>query len=825
MKKVFYYIGTMLLALVGSTHSVHAQFSGEVEAFPNTDWTPVYVYYDLAEVAMALGYQSGDELADALEESVTSFASGGIPEVAVTNLDSNGNPSTNYTANYYRNGIYFTYGCFWLDADSRVTSWGENNIFWSQIDWNAEENVLVIGLGQMAYLNGGTGCSPGSYTAETTLTHGEYSVTLNSTLTVIAPPDMPDPTTNRDNLEIIETVRVEVSQPVMTNWGTNPYWTVDARSFIETTGADINTLAVNVSKIFYAQVWDSENEKISSMLSNEYSANGCGFWFVRSMSEEEGSDQLTEYCIRGVYGSSDFFIENTGCSVNDSVFYGWAGQMINRFKGGEHFYTDLYFVYGNKALKVEFHFNVEKDEEYKIDDMEGIGQDSLTWCQEPRASYAGLKKWLPNLDEICELLGCSASNIKMKCLQPNNTLAEDYTTSSGSGFWLDATGSVVERGASTACFYVEFDKNKGAFEVGQMPSTLEAGQELKATIWLCYKEKYYAVEISLTIKDIALAEQEDYYEVARYSFDLQSLVNDTWDVDQMGEALDMQKVRQLLGTDDYVVYAKSDGFFTRNYTCTPYPGFWFTPAGTVVTWGDAQVGMVFERDHVQAFKNPGSGIEVGDNFLHYMYLVNEETGAYITLEVNVRFVEKIVSYIIVAEETFVFDTKNLEANEWCSQSFDIQGVFKALKTDTDGFIENGNILPRTGEGKFAAPGLYDGIYIFTFDSEGNVLPDGSEKYAFAIEFEIGYEDEPSNLNVIFTEDGYEAFTANSRKAATAVAFQMAEKRYVLNINLSDATPAIVTMTDITSLIDEYLEEGSTVQLNEITELIDRYLEQ
>ena len=49
--------------------------------------------------------------------------------------------------------------------------------------------------------------------------------------------------------------------------------------------------------------------------------------------------------------------------------------------------------------------------------------------------------------------------------------------------------------------------------------------------------------------------------------------------------------------------------------------------------------------------------------------------------------------------------------------------------------------------------------------------------------------------------------------------------YVLNINLSDATPAIVTMTDITSLIDEYLEEGSTVQLNEITELIDRYLEQ
>ena len=39
------------------------------------------------------------------------------------------------------------------------------------------------------------------------------------------------------------------------------------------------------------------------------------------------------------------------------------------------------------------------------------------------------------------------------------------------------------------------------------------------------------------------------------------------------------------------------------------------------------------------------------------------------------------------------------------------------------------------------------------------------------------------------------------------------------------SPSIVSVEDITLLIDRYLEPGSTVQLIDITNLIDRYLEQ
>ena len=763
------------MLFIASALGMRAQteFSGSVEAFPNTSWTPAYVSYDLSEVAAALGYEDAAAMAADLDAAFN----GEAHTLKVENLDNNGvlKERDGITDAYYSRG---TFGCFWLNADCEPVFYGDDNVFWTQIDWDLDEGELYVGIGQMAYLNGNTGCAPGDYTATDVLTRGSNTVTLVSTLKVVLPPDMPDPVTKIADLEIVDEAVVEVTQPVMNAWGENPYWSVDASKFIEATGANEGTVASNILKILNVRKWDGESDMMSDELFNGAFTANSGYWMLQSMSEDEGSTEKTDYCVMGNYGSSDFFIEYVTYNADAKEFYGWAGQMIQRFSGGEHFYTDIYFVYGNKALKVEFHFNVEKEADVALADMERVGGTSITWHQEPRTDYTGLKKWIPNLDEVCDLLGCNAADIKLKCVQSDLTLVSDYTTSNPPGFWIGSNGNVISDTEGVKCFYVEYAADKGAFTVGQNPGLFEDGDFFNADLLLCNKEKYYEVEVGLSI-DVyeKVLPESDAQEVASYSFDLQTLIDNTWDVTQQTtETLDMEAVATLIGTEDYVVYAQHDGTWTTGYTCTPYPGFWFTPEGAVVGWSDAKIGMVFENNYIQAFKNPNAEVSVGDVFQHRIYLVNEKTGAYVTLNVNVTVVDKVVTYSTVGEADVAVEVKDSTSEGDGEMAFDLKTILNKFGADFDSFLESGYILPRINATQFAAPTqryMEDGIM---YDATGNLLSPDAEDYGIKIFVDMFDE---TTASLVVDTKSVDLSTAYS----TDLMFQYESFRYILHVTL------------------------------------------
>ena len=669
-------------------------------------------------------------------------------------------------------------------------------------DWGADPDFFIENIGYDAESHefyGQTGQMPNRFQAGDQLftdfyfIYGNKAIKVEFTLTVTEEEaiDMPDPVTEIAKLDIVETAKVEVSQPVMKDWGENPLWTVDASKLLEAAGVEPSAFTAAARAMLFAQVWDANAERVAEEVSGEYTANGAGFWFAPATVEDvvSGDLVLTEECYRGSYGSSNFFIENVGYDAEENQFYGWAGQMVKKFTGGEHMFTNFYFIYGDKAIKVDFHFNVEEEKDIDVADMVKVGgSEAMTWVQEPRADWTGLEHWMLDMDKVSELLGCNPEDMTLKCKLPDGTVTNEYTTTTTNvaegiyGFWIDATGKPIQSDANAKSFYAEYDAGRGVFNVGQMPNTMEVGDKLSATFWLCNKEKYYEVPVVLNIQDVEKAAPEAYNEVGSYSFSFRSLVNGEWNLTEYTAPVDVKEVMEKLGTEDLVVYAQSVGEWTKGYTCTPYPGFWFSPEGNVVGWSEAKVGIRFEGDQICMHKNPGA-TAVGDELEHAIYLVNEYTGAYVTLKAKVKFVDEIISYTTVGEMNVVVEMDDEEGKG--EQEFEGLKLVKAIGAkDVETFLLNGAVLPRTGEGSYADEGEYtlNDEDDWMFDASGNVLAKDAESSAFSLFFELDdvvgcrvYADGALAAGTVVPADGI--------LYKTDVVFQYDSYQYIVHVKL------------------------------------------
>ena len=783
---------TLLLTamLIASVFTAKAQteFSTSVEAYPNTSWEAAWAVYDMTNVASALGYATPQDFHDDLLAACQSKGSEGT--LAIYNIDNNGNETlATGAANYWHtedggeNWVNFTYGCFWLNDNSESVEWDQGNKFWTHVDWYLDDNQLVIGMGQMAYENGGTGLAPNtSWTSHTKLVHGSKYVILRSTLIIIEVPPLPTPVVDLNSLTIVDEFKVEVTQQVMTEWdsdGTkNPQWAISGKALLDATGADPNAVASGISTIFYMRAWDNASDMLSDVLTANHTANGNGFWCARTIDPD--TEEYTDYCVQGEYGGSDFFVENIAFWTSDSTFHGGSGQMINRFKGGEHFYTDLYFIIGDKAIHVEFHFNVESEREYTFDEMEKVGEITMNWTQEPRTTTDGLKKWIPNYDEVLEALGCTAAQVRFKLLQPDNSIVSE-TNTGNNGFWVDGAGYKTETAEDKLAFYVDYVSDVMAFNVGQYANVAVAGDELVAAIMLCNKEKYYLVNVILTIEGQTKADPADYYEVGNYKFDLRTLIDDTWNcTEHQTEPLDMADVADILETEDFVVYAKVGDEWTKGYTCTPYPGFWYTPEGAIVGWSDAHIGMVFERNYLLTFKNPQqTDWTLGNTFTHDIYLVNEVTGAYITLTVKMTVVDEIVDYETVGEDAFTVNVDPAIDSGYAMEAYDATEMFSALGITADDFW-NGDVMVMEQDGDDYVMMNEPGLYEYFFDTVGNAVASDGSTYSFLTVFEQG-DDNKINITGYIADLNPEDVSGQER--STVFCIQKGAKRFFFTLRL------------------------------------------
>lgn len=780
--------------LIASIFTAKAQLtlSGSVETVPRTDWTADEVSYDMERVATGLGFLD----AAALDDALWDFVTGASTEIQVYNISKNGNETSTNTgdaANYWHwstqiNDWYLvTKGCFWLDSNNEEVGWTTPAMMWTHVNWDSANNALLIGLGQNGYYNNGSGLPAGEYTATTKLVHGTSYVTLYSTLIVKTPDALPyEPVTELDQLDIVSEQKIEVEQPIMTDWATtsdqNPAWSVDAKELLKALpDFDLSLINSNMAKVYWCRDWDAVADELSNTLSNQHDANAHGFWMKHTIDGETG--EATDYCVpSGWTGNEDFFTENITFHPEDSTFTGDSGQNPYRnFKGGEHFWTDFYFVIGEKAIHVEFHFNVEKDVEYAIEDMTKVGERTITWVQEPRTNTAGLKKWIPNYAEILELLGCNEAGVRFKLLQPDNTM-ESVTNTGNNGFWIDEAGYKTTPEADKLAFYVDYTEDLMALSVGQYPSVAVPGDELTATIILCNKEKYYQINVVLAIEDLTKADPADYHEVAKYTYSLRSLIDGTWNVtEHQTEPLDMDVVEEQLGTSDFVVYAKVGDTWTTGYTCTPYPGFWFTIDNQVAGWGESYTGFCYERNYVLAFKNPqqNENITAGDSYTNSMYLVNEVTGAYVTLTMQVTYVDEIVDYVTVGEDQFTINVNPYVDDGYATVEYDATAMFEALGVtaedlwygDVKVMAKNGDLYEEVNEPNF---------FEYYFDADGNVVPADGSDYSFQVVFEEG---EDNNINATGCITDLDPEDVSGQERSTTFCIQKKTKRFFLTVRL------------------------------------------
>ena len=782
MRKILL-LSAMLIASV-FTAKAQLELSGSVTTNPRTDWTPDEYAYDMSQVATYLGYEDVAEF----DAALWAFVKGESTEIDMWNISKNGNEVNTQRDNSATCWIwdpvagdwYNNYrGCFWLDLDGEESGWYAPAAFWTQVTWDAENNALYHGIGQNGYKQ----TEPGQFLARTKITRGTTYVVLNTLLIIEKPAELPfEQISLLDQLTIVADAKVEVTQPIMLDWGENPAWSVNAGELITAVEEfDLALINSNMNDVFWCRGWDTAADDFSNQLSNLHEANGYGFWMKHTVDTETGLD--TEYCVPDNWtGAQDFFTENIVFHPEDSTITGAAGQNPNRrFKGGEHFYTDYYVVLGDKALHIEFHFNVEKDVEYAIEDMTKVGERTITWVQEPRTNTAGLKKWIPNYAEILELLGCNEAGVRFKLLQPDNTM-ESVTNTGNNGFWIDEAGYKTTPAEDKLAFYVDYTDDLMALSVGQYPSVAVPGDELTATIILCNKEKYYQINVILAIEDLTKADPADYHEVAKYTYSLRSLIDGTWNVtEHQTEPLDMDVVEEQLGTSDFVVYAKVGDTWTTGYTCTPYPGFWFTIDNQVAGWGDSYTGFCYERNYVLAFKNPqqNENITAGDSYTNSMYLVNEVTGAYVTLTMQVTYVDEIVDYVTVGEDQFTIDVNPYVDGGYATVEYDATAMFEALGVTAED-LWNGDVKVMAKNGDLYEEVNEPGFYEYFFDAEGNVVPADGSIYSFQTVFEQG---EGNNINATGCITDLDPDDLSGQERSTTFCIQKKTKRFFLTVRL------------------------------------------
>jgi len=806
---------TLLLAtlLVVSVFTAKAQItlSSSVETEPH-GWDADTVYYDMSQVATSLGYAD----AAALGADLLAYVRNEPSDITILNVSKSGTETAEQTnvdnnfANYWHwettieDWVYVTRGCFWLDVNGDEVGWSGPALYWTGVDWNVEDNGLYIGIGQNGYLQGG-GLPEGEYVAQTKLVHGSISVTLYSTLIVNKPEELPfEPTTSLNDLQVLKDVKVEVTQPIMLDWATeasqNPSWEVDGTELIEKIleeypDLNLSLINTNMANIYWAREWDNVADELSSTLTNNHAANAHGFWMSAVVDGETGLK--TEYCVPDNWtGGNDFFTENIQFNTETYAFSGASGQNpFNKFKGGEHFMADMYFVLDKYAIHVEFHFNVEKEAEIPIDEMVKVGETTMTWVQEPRTSTAGLKKFIPNYAEVLELLGCNEAAIRYKLYQPDNTL-DDATNTENNGFWVDAAGykTVIEEGKQA--FYIDYAADVMALSVGQYPNVFAAGDEMLATIWLCNKEKYYQINVMLHVQDLTKVETTEYHEVASYSYAVRSLIDGAWDAtEKYIEGLPMAEIEEALGTNDFVVYAKQPGdIWSTGYTCTPYPGFWYTLDGNVVGWSDAHIGLRFERDYLVVHKNPQmTDWAVGNKYNHSIYLVNEVTGAYVTFNVQVTIVSEIVNYTDVgSKDVTVYVDPNVD-DGWGMNEVEAADMFEALGIAPD-YFWGGDVevqLPIDDD-MYASFDTDFTSFDYFFSADGKGVHDDGTVYSFEVTLEQGADATTMAINANVSD--FDPENLDGQERTTTIALIKGSKRYFLNVRmfygLEDAITAV-----------------------------------
>ena len=751
----------MMLACIPAS----AQFKATVEQYANTDYSAVTAEFTLTEVATALQTDTAT-LAAALNAWYYYDSESGAEKPADMFFLKAGDA---LVADYNTNAP----GGFWMTRECGLGSYGVDAVFYEDIWFDVAEDFFGIQLGQF----------PDSLAAGATLTpsfvlaYGDKQATFDITYVVKPLPETPAVELDITKLEIVGNAEVTVEQYPRINYNSSAVY-VNIAGAAAKLGIDNELLSLILTKSLYkARVDETYQTKIDSLTL----ATENGGW-GREVLDMATGDTLPEVCAAPWSDKDQYYMDTWAFDPATDTLSCYIGQYPYNLQAGDKYYTNVYIVYGSKAFVVKYNVNIVEDPNAVNGDlasMTKMGESIIRIEQNPTTDYSTSAINL-NVDSIAGVLGCATGDMTLMAIDNKGELSTSSTANNG-GYWMTQGGIICAWG-DNAYFFVEpaASNDYSQLNVGQMPGNTAVGEEGKTLLYLVAGNNYYVLDITLAIVEAQKSEVE-FESVATRSYVVEAL-DETYVWSTQSANIPYAQIEELIGTAAPVLYAlnidsiaeQTGEKYTKDYTMGEKPGFWVTEDGRKNGWGNGSpwgitgLNSTDENFVIQCIQMDGFGV-VGDSYTGQFFLVNEETGKMITINLTYKIVETLTEVEIVGEEWINLPVSMNDA----LVDYDFAKVATALGLET---------VDALFEGYYAKGMKADGTYSDGVDAVGSGLSFNTS----------GAYEAYASIGVLVSEDFTQFLTYSNDdieapfKAEATMCFEIDAKRYVIHITLLDS---------------------------------------
>lgn len=646
MRKIYSSLLVLLLMAV-STVAKAQSFEGTVDSYPESNWFSGYVEWSAAEVAAAAGFADTQSFIDA-------YNAWEWDDEVGPNHDEDkklfyyGDNDYNYTQE--------THGGYWFSAEGDNTGYvADEKSFYvaTYIDDEGDEPLFGFSLGQMpGTYGGGESCTVTIY-----LKNGDKIVPFTIHFNVLEKPksDLPEPTTSLSALNIVKDYTLTLSfKENNTSDGT---FSVMLDGVYDALGTTVEQLDPFAGDLTYAQGVTADETGDTYFYNDELELawGETDGWFGRYTSWDEAAAEEIQLDMNAFHywgAGATFYLHDI--ALENGEFSVFSGQFVGTMAPDDSDWTYIYLIVGDKAARIKVVAEVQEAEKVPFDQMEKVGEQNLVAVSEI-GDYREVAVDF-NLADVLEKLGCDVADILEWNFQDEASIVDptlnDYWQSEEgySQSWFDKPCAKV--------YPTDFELSNGSFTLMQMAGVYGDIEEevgpFPIKYILSYGDKYYQINIAYTVKP-AETWQGEYTREAVESLSIQIVPSDDWAWGTTS-VIDLEYVETKIGTRNFVLY--TDAYdeneealvWSKNYTCTPYPGFWYG----IVTYtdgngnrvvdnagfGDNSFGMTYANGVITWYQIPNLRI-AGDYYTANVYLANEENGKYVQYILNVSYVEEV----------------------------------------------------------------------------------------------------------------------------------------------------------------------------------------
>lgn len=572
---------------------------------------------------------------------------------------------------------------FWMNSECAPQTYStEGSCWFFGIYWNAANEEE----GTLAYVDVRAGQMPNYFSKIYTdtelsqvfyLVNGDKQVAFNVTLHVNAAQE--SQLLNLSDLTIVKDYEIVLPFTATKQYEGNTATATLEGLYEALAGTTAESFDANIGTNCYAEIvqTDTINELVTYSLTGTLMnmtdiRTETDGWYGRYTNFDEATgveSTLPMNAPRSHGAGATFYIQDVALANGEISFT--TGQYPGTLKKGDTDYTYLYIVSGTNAARIKVYVEVTDPEVVPQDELELAGETTIDIAMNPQSGYS-TKPLSIDMEAIAAALECEISDIDdVYSWTDGGEMSNNHTEGSG-GFYFTTDskiGSWTNNIETTASFFININSlADGAFGIGQYPNYYKDIEEdviLTPDLIFIVGAKYYIVHVRYRITQDDLIDTSTWERVYAAAYDVQLIDSEGYgQAEESKTTLDIDDIISAVGTDSPTLYTEfwtteEDGSekmtYSDAYSCDPNPGFYMSADGrSAGAWSNSpSYGMSYANGVITYYCIAGDHT-AGDEFVSRFYLVNEETGKYAQITLNVAFVDERGA---IAEEVGSTDVK------------------------------------------------------------------------------------------------------------------------------------------------------------------------